>query len=567
MSRLLKICLIGFFALLLHVVPVRSQDPPAGRTWPRYWVFFTDKGSSSPASLQKAAAAVLSWRSLQRRQLRATQRPIVDVSDAPVYAPYLEALRAMGIRIYRVSRWLNAASVVAGIHQLERVRQLPFVKKVQPVAVYRHRPVPDSPRPPFRKRLPAAPHTFDYGLSYDQVGLINIPKLHDLGYSGKGILITLIDTGFHYQKHRAFQSLNVVAEWDFINNDAVTRNEQGQDAPYQDFHGTAVLSIIGGFWPGKIIGPAYAADYALAKTEYVPTETRIEEDNWVAAVEWADSLGTDVISTSLGYRDFDDGFAYQYSDLDGRTMVTSKAATMAVEKGIVVVASAGNEGNNPEWPYITSPADGIGVIAAGAVDALGRRASFSSIGPTFDGRIKPDLMAMGVGNAFAQSDDSLGIKFGNGTSFSAPLIAGVCALLLEIHPNWTPAQVWEALTQTASRADNPDNFYGYGIVDAFSASQYLFPGERPEKFALVRTQLNLQNRTTIFFLDVPEPKPMKVQIFDALGRRVVQFREQPLTGKSRPFLWKWPANLASGVYFVRFTAGDQQITAKTLIVR
>jgi len=239
----------------------------------------------------------------------------------------------------------------------------------------------------------------------------------------------------------------------------------------QRWHGTAVFSTVGGFVDDVLVGSAYGAQFALAKTEIKAEEIQIEEDYWVAGVEWADSVGADVVSSSLGYTEWDDGTGYTYEDMDGNTTFCTRAADLAVSKGVVVLNAAGNErGPWPAWNYIIAPADGDSVIAVGAVDLEGDIASFSSAGPTYDGRIKPDVVACGVGTYCVTS--SGGYDRLNGTSLSTPLAAGVCALLLEANPEWNPIQVREALWRTASQADNPDNLMGYGIVNAAKASGF-----------------------------------------------------------------------------------------------
>ena len=222
--------------------------------------------------------------------------------------------------------------------------------------------------------------------------------------------------------------------------------------------------MVGGFEEDSLIGSAYGASFALAKTEMIDSEVVAEEDNWVAGIEWADSLGADVVTSSLGYNEW-----YTYEDMDGNTALCTIAADLAVSKGMVVVNAAGNE-RPYAWHYIIAPADGDSVIAVGAVDLQGKLTSFSSAGPTYDGRIKPDVLACGYRTFCASS--SGGYTRMDGTSLSTPLVAGVCALLLEAHPDWSPIQVREALWNTASRADNPDNLMGYGIVNAAKASGF-----------------------------------------------------------------------------------------------
>jgi hypothetical protein len=435
----------------------------------KYWVFFTDKG---PDGLRKAAAAEqakaeLSERALRRRAKVARGRPLVDETDLPLYPPYIDSLRRMGLEPVVRSRWLNAVSVPLTKARLDSVRALPFVRDVRPVARRYWRPEPsqplEMPPPPLRKGA-----EIDYGASFTQNDLINVPEVHRLGITGLGVVVGMLDTGFRYQEHEALQSITVLDEYDFINDDDVTRNEPN-DAPGQEDHGTMTLSTIAGFREGMLIGPAFDAAFYLAKTELLPSEIPAEEDYWVAGIEWLERQGVDVVSSSLGYLDW-----YTYPDMDGDTAVTTKAADLAVAKGVVVVNSAGNEGTSP-WRYIIAPADGDSVIAVGAVTSNRQRVAFSSVGPTFDGRIKPDVMAMGAGVTAVWPGTTEKYRTVNGTSFSCPLTAGAVALILSAHPELTPMEVYEALINTADRAAEPDTLYGYGIVNAWDALLYHGP--------------------------------------------------------------------------------------------
>jgi serine protease AprX len=234
--------------------------------------------------------------------------------------------------------------------------------------------------------------------------------------------------------------------------------------------------VLGGFEEGQLIGPAYAAGFILAKTENTFSETPVEEDNWAAAAEWAEALGADVISTSLGYLEYDSPFtSYSFADMNGETAISTRAANLAASLGVVVVASAGNSGFDAAHNTLGAPADGRGVIAAGAVDPLGTRAFFSSVGPTADGRIKPDVAAQGVSVKVASPTSPSLYGLAAGTSFSCPLTAGVAALVIQAHPEYTPQQVADALRTTAGQASRPDNLLGYGIVNAAAAV-----GSRPQ---------------------------------------------------------------------------------------
>ncbi|MXY96903.1 MAG: S8 family serine peptidase [Gemmatimonadetes bacterium] len=429
----------------------------------KVWVYLADKGLDAGAGYAAALAAAedrLTPRARRRLSTRSDQ--LAGWEDIPVHAPYLERIEASGGRILQVSRWLNAASVSIPAGDIDGLAGQPFVLSIDAVASLSHpRPLPPrtSGQPELDARLRAVRSTrLDYGPSFVQMNQLHVPELHNLGLSGKGVLVALFDTGFSLD-HAAFDSLRtrVEARRNFL------RDETGFTGLEDIGHGTAVLGTIGGYAPGELIGPAFGARFLLASTEVVAFEREIEEDFWVAAIEWADSLGADVVSSSLGYLDW-----YTYADMDGESAVITQAATMAVRRGIVVVNSMGNEGDTP-YQKMAAPADAKEVISVGAVDATGRRAAFSSIGPTFDGRIKPDVMAMGEGTYTVHPfiiDEYLRL---NGTSFSAPLVAGVAALLLEAYPHWTPEKVQSVLRQTAGQAAAPDTLNGYGIVHALNA--------------------------------------------------------------------------------------------------
>ena len=342
-------------------------------------------------------------------------------------------------------------SVEATAEQVRAIESLAFVDRVEVVRRFRQRREEIDLRgasaevvEPLRKAS-----TLDYGTSFGQVNQIKVPFLHDVGLDGRGVVVAVLDAGFDNLPHAAFATTRIVATRDFVNgDDNVANGGIGEGS-----HGTATLSVLGGFHPGQIIGPAYAASFILAKTENTESETPVEEDNWAAAIEWAESMGADVVSSSLGYLTYDRPFpSYTAADMNGDTAITTRAADLAGERGVMVVNSAGNEGLNPSANTLGAPADGNLVLAVGAVSASGTRASFSSVGPTADGRIKPDVAAQGVGgqDRAARLDD--GYTTANGTSFSCPLTAGVVALLVQANPSATVDQVFQALRSTASQA-------------------------------------------------------------------------------------------------------------------
>ncbi len=313
----------------------------------------------------------------------------------------------------------------------------------------------------------AQPWSIDYGLSLAALEQIGVPAVHELGIHGQGVVIGMLDTGFR-TTHESLQHLPVLAAHDFINDDDIVDNEPG-DPLNQHRHGTLTLSTVAAFHAGSLVGPAFGASVILAKTEDVSQEVPIEEDFWVAGLEWVESLGADVVSSSLGYSDW-----YEFSDLDGNTAVTTIAADLAAARGVCVVNSAGND-RNTSWGHIIAPADGDDVIAVGAVNLAGGIAWFSSPGPTYDGRIKPDVCALGVNTPAADPDADDQYTTASGTSLSCPLAAGVAALVLSRAPSLTPLQVREALRATGDHAASPDNDYGWGVLDALAAVHYWGP--------------------------------------------------------------------------------------------
>jgi serine protease AprX len=468
-----RVHLLSFLLLIVFFSAISLAQSPSTR---KYWVYLKDKGPGTAGlqSLKKgsivyeSAKATLSSKALLRRGKVLREENLIDASDLPVHQAYIEELGRRGVRVMNTSRWFNAVSGYLTDEEAASIRQLPFVKEVTPVATFTRDKEPmtviKEVQPPSVQKSEA----LNYGPSLEQSNVINIPLVHSLDISAKGVLIGMLDTGFRWKTHEALKNIRVLAEYDFIFHDSITANE-AQDSPGQDGHGTTTLSTIGGFMPGQLIGPAYGATFILGKTEYVPTETQIEEDNWVAGIEWMESLGVDVVSSSLGYTTFDDGSGYSYArgDFNGRTAVTSKAAVAAARKGVVVVNSMGNEGNS--IGSIIAPADADSIISVGAVNFSGVLASFSSVGPTNDRRTKPDVVAPGVGIYVASTGGEAVYGRASGTSYSCPLTAGVAALVLSAHPEYSPIQVRNAIRNTASRAFAPDNFYGWGVVNAGAA--------------------------------------------------------------------------------------------------
>ncbi len=433
------------------------------------WIYFVDKGNNINRYLAKPELLVTK-KSLKRRAKVLPTDKLIDFTDVPVYPFYIKELKNLNIKIKYKSKWLNAVSCYVNKKQIELLESLEFVSKIDIVRKYKKRKESKSPinKTSNVNEIPQSVTTiYDYGQSLTQLNLMNVPQVHDEGYTGHGILVCLMDAGFdRLSTHEVFQNMDVVATWDFVNNDADVEN--GSDAG-NGSHGTGTLSLIGGFKEGELIGTSFGASYLLAKTENTESETTVEEDNWIAASEWADSIGADLFSTSLGYLGFDDGTGYDWTDMDGNTAKITVAADLAVKKGIVVFNSAGNEGYNSTHNTLMAPADGDSVFAIGAVDANKVRASFSSVGNTIDGRIKPDFMAMGSGTYAAGNSSDNSYRSFSGTSAACPLAAGVGALMLEKNYYLTPMEIRDILRATSDHSASPDRLYGWGVIDAAAA--------------------------------------------------------------------------------------------------
>ncbi|MCK4640395.1 MAG: S8 family serine peptidase [Candidatus Marinimicrobia bacterium] len=438
------------------------------------WIYFTDKGiftindyESSIISAEKNMNPRTRWRRAK------VNRENADFSDIPVCRDYVSKVLLYGAKLRTTSKWLNAISVSIPVDSLQSLTQLEFIYKIDLVLKFKLSPeISKSQIPAGRSKKTFTPSILNYGESYDQLNQINAIAAHEAGYAGQNVYVLILDTGF-FKDHEAIQTDQIIAERDFINNDGNTQDEPG-DSVSQHSHGTYCLSALGGSMDSKHYGPAYESNFLLAKTECVAYEREIEEDWFVAALEWGDSLGADVASASLGYIDW-----YEFSNLDGKTAVTTIAVEQAYKNGIVCVSAAGNQNNSPDWKYIIAPADAEHVISVGAVDTNGVISSFSSRGPTYDGRIKPEVVARGVSTYCALPGDQTSYGYKSGTSLSTPLVAGAVAVILSAHPDWTPDMVREAMMMTASNFRNPNNIYGWGLIDVMAAIDYDFNAIKP----------------------------------------------------------------------------------------
>lgn len=535
------------------------------------WIFFSDKGTATPEMLN-AAEAALTPKAYQRRLRNRGAGNLVDHYDLPLNSQYVQEIAARVDRVRHKSRWLNAVSAEIRKSSLEDVAALPFVKKIDAVRKSKM-PRPEVLEAPISsgKNGNDGINVLDYGPSFTQNSQINVPALHNLGYDGSGVLVAMLDAGFNNLQHEALIHLNILKTWDFVNGDSIVWDEPGQMGTGN--HGTYTLSALAGFKENELIGPAYGADFVLAKTENTDYERHIEEDHWVAGAEWADSLGADIISSSLGYRDFDPGEpSYTWQDMDGNTAISTIGADIAASRGILVVNSAGNEGPaSPPENSIIAPSDGDSVMGIGAVNSSGTRSGFSSMGPTADGRIKPDVMAMGSSVVSASASNPQGYITVSGTSLSCPLVAGSAALVLQVNPSATNMDILEALRSTANNAGSPNNEYGWGIINAYNAAFSLTgiaSGENnlPENIELLPAYPNPFNPSTTIRYRIPEAGDISLTIFNLLGQKVAALVQGRQSAGEHQLTWD-AAALPSGIYYLVLRAGQQQQVQKAVLLR
>ncbi|MCK4537231.1 MAG: S8 family peptidase [Candidatus Krumholzibacteria bacterium] len=555
-------------------LPVSLQEAVRGvddKAIVAIWVFFedgptTDILPNNPIYGPEPVSSRARWR-MKARGNRSTDLRVLKALPKE----RIREVRALVFRIRHISKYFNAVSVDVKVEDIESLLNLDFVIDVRSVRKYeragRFLDLKTTGNP--SNEMLSDPWFTKYGESLEQLAMTGSSDLLEAGYNGSGtvtgrdpVLICVMDTGFDLD-HEAFDFIDVLIEYDFVDYDSVTAQEEN-DFPDQARHGTTVLGTIAGYHQGDLIGPAWGARYILAKTEILGQEIEIEEDKWVAGIEWADSIGADIVTTSLGYSDW-----YTSESMDGETALCTIAADIAVSRGIVVVNAMGNYGWDGDTSLI-APADGRNVIAVGALHRYGEIAGFSSRGPTADGRIKPDLVARGVDVHSVAYENVSGYGQYDGTSFAAPLIAGLCAQLLEIHPEWDPGILLEELKASASKSNDPDNYYGYGIPSGLIVSGLssetesagiLFQSGYPNPFS----------RNIRFDIFLPEWETVDLKIYNCAGELVATLLDYYPLKWGKSVVWdgrnRSGARVASGVYFARFVSDSTSKTIKVVYLK
>ncbi|MDR0962851.1 MAG: S8 family serine peptidase [Mediterranea sp.] len=445
--------LLALCALCLTIRVSAQQDTL------KYRISLTDKKATT-YSLQRPQE-FLSAKALERRR---RQQIAVDSTDLPVCRAYIDAIRKQGVHIVTTGKWDNIVTVSCNDSTLiTRIASLPFVRSTERVwkSPGASKPSMSMKRDSLINRSDTVPGEY-YGTASQQIRLSRADKLHEAGFRGQGMTIAVIDAGFHnVDRITAMQNIRVLGTRDFVNPHA--------DIYAESSHGLGVLSCIGMNRPYAMVGTAPEASFWLLRTEDEYSENLVEQDYWASAIEFADSVGVDVVNASLGYYTFDDPSKnYNFCNLDGRFALISRQASRVADKGMILVCSAGNAGMG-SWKKITPPGDADHVITVGATDRTGTLTPFSSIGNSADGRIKPDVVAVGGFASVMRPNGNQGEA--NGTSFASPIMCGMVACLWQALPELTAKELIEHVRQAGDRAACPDNIYGYGIPDMWKAYQ------------------------------------------------------------------------------------------------
>jgi len=542
-----KLIIVLFFTITAQVFAQISPN--------KYLVRFTDK-DQSPYSLSQPGE-FLTQRAIDRRNKQGLE---VDITDIPIDPVYIQGVIATGAKLVIQVKWINAIIIeVESQTVLDAVNALSYVYSAEGInkrsSTYKSKLVDKfAEEETIPLKLIQTENDPVYGDAFNQIDMVNGIPLHESGFKGDGMVIAVLDAGFINANVRTiFSSLwdnnQILGSYNFVN--------PAEDVYRYNTHGTMVLSVMGGYLPDTFLGTAPEADYWLLLTEETGSEFLIEEYNWIAGAAFADSVGADVINSSLGYNEFDDAvYDHSYDDFDGNTIEVTKAADLAASKGIIVVNSAGNSGDD-SWKYLIAPADGDSVFTIGAVDADGLITNFSSYGFESDSRVKPNIVAQGGGTVLANVDADV-LRTGNGTSFSSPLIAGMMACLWQAIPDANNMDIIQAVEKSASQYSTPDNRYGYGIPDFNNARILLGISEQLLSKNSITISPNPISNISIVRWDQSNNNFKTIELLDIQGRVIYSDK----LDKSSSFYRLSLGDYKSGIYFLRLSNGIQTQTEK-----
>ncbi|MEP6952022.1 MAG: S8/S53 family peptidase [Ginsengibacter sp.] len=497
---------------------------------------------------------------------RTKQNIAIDETDLPITPRYIDSVRLAGdVIILDRSKWLNQVCIqTTDATALAKINSMPFVINSQPLKRPANAQVTVNNK--FNEQLDSTATSqavknvsdfYNYGNSYAQIHIHEGEYLHDKGFHGEGMSIAILDAGFyHYLSLPAFDSVRnnnqVMETYDYVDNEISVDEDH--------FHGMECFSIMAANIPGQLVGSSPKANFYLYRTEDVFSESPVEEQYWAAAAERADSIGVDVISTSLGYTQFDNPvFNHTYADMDGNTTIAARAADFAAKKGMIVVAAAGNDGADA-WHFISTPADADSILAVGAVDATGTVGNFSSYGPSGDGRVKPAVASVGVATAISSTTGQ--VTAGNGTSFATPNMAGLVTCLWQAFPDFTNMEIIQAVIKSSSIYNAPNDRIGYGIPNFHKAFDDLNQQEilRNVNTILGNTRIKIfPNPFTNNFnvaVKPPHTATATFRLYDALGRLYVS-KEVPLqAGQAQLIQFENLQPLQKGIYILKFNDGQ-----------
>ncbi|MFT3702646.1 MAG: S8 family serine peptidase [Agriterribacter sp.] len=544
------LCMISM--LFLFVTGANAQ-------FSKYIIVLKDK-NNSPFTLNNPSA-YLSAKAITRRQKQSIN---IDSTDLPINPFYIDSLQNAGaVTVLNSSKWLNQVLIqTSDAAALDKIQQFPFVQSFKGIAPRVAARIKDPDDKLVRKKLPSKKANgiqgvndyFNYGSSYNQINIHEGEFLHNKGFRGEGMTIAILDGGFyHYDTNPAFDSVRlnnqVLGTWDFVANKTSVTEEH--------YHGMVCFSTIAANRPGIMVGTSPKSKFYLFRTEDVYSEFPVEEQNWAAAAERADSLGVDLITTSLGYSTFDDSsLDYTYAQMDGKTTICARAAEWATKKGIFVTVSAGNSGTS-EWHYISTPADAEHVLSIGSVTYAGQPSDFSSYGPSADGRIKPDVASVGSNTVVAGLDGNPTGAL-SGTSLANPNLAGLVACLWQAFPEFTNMDIRDAIQKSSSKYNNPDDRIGYGIPNMRIAYNLLDAKRQQQNVDRIlgddwikaypvpfTSSFNVLVKPTVtddaFFI-----------LYTTTGATALTKTVSVQAGTAQSFMFSNVANLAPGVYWLKY---------------